>query len=172
MTPHVAGIIPTKAEKMASICFDLMTTRLFNIREIFSRVDPAKFAEVMDDAVLLMMDQIVNEVAEEYMPDVWKKIPQKVKDDIVVTADNESTEFMTAFMKDMQVHIDDIVHFNGGKEILEVLQFQSFLWKADDIFLEGCDSRAPVFKVSKVHEVDLHVRQSYKHGFKNRGIGL
>ena len=103
------GIIPTKAEKMASICFDLMTTKLFSIHEIFSRLDPKRFAEVMDDVVLLMMDQVINEVANEYMPQTWKNLPKDVRDDIVVTADNESGKFLTAFMKDMQDHVEDVV---------------------------------------------------------------
>ena len=59
------GIIPTKAKKMASITFDLMTRRLLKIHEVFARLQPDKFAEAMDDAVLLMMDQVINEVAEE-----------------------------------------------------------------------------------------------------------
>ena len=103
------GIIPTKAEKMASICFDLMTTRLFSIHEIFSRLDPKKFADVMDDAVLLMMDQVINETATQYMPDLWKNLPSEVRDDIIVTADAESGKFLTAFMKDMQDHVEDVV---------------------------------------------------------------
>jgi uncharacterized membrane protein YheB (UPF0754 family) len=103
------GIIPTKAAKMASISFDLMTTRLLNIQEVFNRLDPAKFAEVMDDAVLLLMDKVVNEVAMEYMPQTWSGMPKEVKDDIVVTADSESNAFMTEFMADMQAHVDDVV---------------------------------------------------------------
>jgi uncharacterized membrane protein YheB (UPF0754 family) len=103
------GIIPTKAAKMASISFDLMTTRLFNLREVFHRLDPARFAEVMDDAVLLLMDKVINEVAMEYMPVTWSSMPKEVKDDIIVTADNESNAFMTHFMADMQEHVDDVV---------------------------------------------------------------
>jgi hypothetical protein len=94
---------------MASISFDLMTTKLFNIQDVFNRLDPKKFAEVMDDAVLLLMDKVINEVAEQYMPDTWADIPQEVKNDIVVTADSESNNFMATFMKDMQTHVDDVV---------------------------------------------------------------
>jgi uncharacterized membrane protein YheB (UPF0754 family) len=94
---------------MAGICFDLMTRKLFSIHEIFGRLDPKRFAEVMDDAVLLMMDEVINEVANEYMPDVWKSIPKAVRDDIIVTADGESGKFLTAFMKDMQEHVEDVV---------------------------------------------------------------
>ena len=103
------GIIPTKARKMAYISFDLITTKLLDIQVIFSQVDPVQFAEVMDDAILLLMDKVINEVAMETMPRTWSNIPQAVKDDIVVTADNESGVFMASFMKDMQDHIHDVV---------------------------------------------------------------
>jgi len=103
------GIIPTKAEKMASICFELMTQKLFNIKEIFHRLDPVRFSEVMSDSVLLMLDKIINEVALEYMPTTWLHLPQEVKDDIVVTASVECGPFLTDFMRDMQEHVDDVV---------------------------------------------------------------
>ena len=78
------GIIPTKAEKMASVCFELMTTKLLNLNEIFDRLEPAKFSEVMEDALLLMLDTIVNEVAMKYMPKIWSGLPKEVKDEVVI----------------------------------------------------------------------------------------
>lgn len=103
------GIIPAKAEKMASISFELMTKKLFNIREIFHRLDPQRFAQVMEDPVLLMLDKIIQEVAMTYMPSVWEGLPQDVKDDIVVTAHNDCEVFLSDFMQDMQDHVDDVV---------------------------------------------------------------
>ena len=103
------GIIPTKAEKMASTTFDLMTTKLLTVHEIFTRLDPVKFSAVMEDAVLLMLDSVINEVASEYMPQAWQSMPKEVRDDIIVTADNESGKFLSAFMKDMQEHVEDVV---------------------------------------------------------------
>ncbi|VEU43590.1 unnamed protein product [Pseudo-nitzschia multistriata] len=103
------GIIPAKARKMATISFDLMTTRLLDLQEIFNQIDPVKFAEAMDEAILLMLDNVISEVAMETMPNTWGNIPQAVKDDIIVTADNESGKFLTEFMKDMQAHVYDVV---------------------------------------------------------------
>jgi uncharacterized membrane protein YheB (UPF0754 family) len=103
------GIIPTKAAKMAALCCDLMTTRLFNIQEIFGRLDPKEFSRVMEDALLLMMDKIIQEVAQEYMPRVWESLPMEVKTDVVVMTDQEADQFLTDFMKDMQQHIDDVL---------------------------------------------------------------
>ena len=103
------GIIPSKAEKMASICFELMTKRLFSIREVFGRLDPVRFSEVMADHVLLMMDSIINEVAMTYMPNLWESLPKEVRDDIVVTADSECGAFLADFMKDVQAHVEDVI---------------------------------------------------------------
>ena len=103
------GIIPSKAEKMATISFELFTKKLFNMKEIFMRLNPTRFSEVMSDSLLLMMDSIINEVATQYMPTIWEKLPQAVKDDVIVLADHEGEAFLTDFMKDMQDHVDDVV---------------------------------------------------------------
>lgn len=103
------GIIPTKAEKMASTSFDLMTEKLFDIKEIFGRLDPVRFSEVMEDGVLLMMDSVINQVAEQYMGNAWKKLPPEVRDDVIVTAEADANQFMAGFMADLQAHFDDVM---------------------------------------------------------------
>lgn len=103
------GVVPSRVEKMASLSFELFTKRLFNVRDIFNRLDPERFAEVMGDAVLLMLDSIIQEVAMEYMPKTWSKLPQAVRDDIVITADLAGGPFLRDFMVDMQAHIEDVV---------------------------------------------------------------
>ena len=103
------GIIPAKAEKMASTCFDLMTTKLLNVQEQFNRLDPKRFSEVMESGLLLLIDEVLEEVGMEYMPHVWMDLPQDVKDELVVVADLSSSKFLTAFMADMVAHIEDVV---------------------------------------------------------------
>ena len=103
------GIIPTKTEKMASLCFDLMTTKLLNMKEIFDRIDPVKFSEAMEDATLLMLDSVVDEVAMKYMPKCWYNLPQKVKDEVVVAMSIESDQFLATFMEEVKARIEDIL---------------------------------------------------------------
>jgi uncharacterized membrane protein YheB (UPF0754 family) len=94
---------------MAGICFDLFTEKLFSVQEVFSRLDPVRFSLVMEDSLLLLMDQVISQVAMEHMPTVWQKLPKEVKDDIIVTADTENGPFLTALMKDMQEHVEDVL---------------------------------------------------------------
>ncbi|CAB9519987.1 expressed unknown protein [Seminavis robusta] len=103
------GVVPTKAKKMASVCFDLMTEKLLNVKEIFGRLNPDKFSAVMEDGVLLMMDDIINDVAEEFMGDAWNNLPKEIRNDIVVTAEGDANEFLAGFMADLQNHCDDVM---------------------------------------------------------------
>eukprot|EP00592_Proboscia_alata_P012967 CAMPEP_0194385048 /NCGR_PEP_ID=MMETSP0174-20130528/77834_1 /TAXON_ID=216777 /ORGANISM="Proboscia alata, Strain PI-D3" /LENGTH=347 /DNA_ID=CAMNT_0039172799 /DNA_START=262 /DNA_END=1305 /DNA_ORIENTATION=+ len=94
---------------MASNCFELMMTKLIDIKEIFGRLKPDEFSKSMEQGVLLLMDSIINETANEYMPYVWKRLPNAVKDEIVVLADQESPKFLTAFMTDMQENVHEVM---------------------------------------------------------------
>ena len=58
---------------------------------------------------LLLMDKVIHEVANEYMPTAWNALPKDVKDDIILMTDQESNVFLADFMRDMQKHVDDVI---------------------------------------------------------------
>jgi len=103
------GIIPTKAKKMATICVTLMTEQLFDIQELFKRLKPEKFYVAMEEGLKLMIDQIIKEVAEEYMPNTWYYLPIKVKTEVIDMANKACPDFLTAFIKDMQANIHNVL---------------------------------------------------------------
>jgi len=102
------GIVPTKVEKMAGVTFDLMTTKLIDIGEMFNKLDPNIFADVMKDGLLLIVDSTIDEIARKHMPTVWDALPHDVKNGIIVSAAEECPEFLAGFMIDMQKHIFDV----------------------------------------------------------------
>ena len=86
-----------------------MTTKLLNLTEIFNRLSAEKFGEVMEDALLLMLDTIVNEVAMKYMPGAWSQLPKEVKDEVIVVMNIESESFLVEFMEDIKANIENIL---------------------------------------------------------------
>ena len=104
------GVLPCKIEKIAGKSVDLILEKLLNVKEIFKRLDPVAFSEVMDKGLILLIDKVISETAEEFMPTIWNRLPQDVKDEIVVKASIESNaHFLQKFMEDMQEHIDDVL---------------------------------------------------------------
>jgi hypothetical protein len=54
-----------------------MTTKLFDIKDIFGRLEPEKMYDCMEDGLLLMIDEILQDVANEYMPKTWNYMPSR-----------------------------------------------------------------------------------------------
>ena len=62
------GIVPRKAEKMAMISVDLMTSKLIKPSEIFGRLDPARIAKEIEVPMMAAAEDVVREVAQQYQP--------------------------------------------------------------------------------------------------------
>lgn len=103
------GIVPTKAEKIGSKTVDLVTSKLLNIREVFQKLDPTQFSESVSEGSLLMLDEVINEVFGQSFPKVWSKLPQDVKDEIVVMAYKEHPILLSNLMQDMKDNIEDVL---------------------------------------------------------------
>jgi len=86
-----------------------MTERLLNVSEIFSNLEPEKVYMEMENCLLLMIDQIIKELAEKYMPNIWYFLPKKVKTEVVIMARDSCPQFLTGFISDMQFNIDQIL---------------------------------------------------------------
>lgn len=103
------GIIPSKAEKMARTTVQLMTSRLFTLEEIFDRLEPEGFYEAAKDGLLILIDEIIQETANESMPTAWYYLPTKVKDEIVLSANEACPKFLVSFIADMKKNIDSVL---------------------------------------------------------------
>lgn len=87
---------------------DLMT-QLFDITEIFAQLDPYLFFKSMEDGLLLVLDIILNDEATQHLGEKWRKIPDTVKNELVLGAFHECPEFMTNFLTDFTHHIHDVL---------------------------------------------------------------
>jgi len=138
------GIIPTKAAKMAGTCTELMTTKLINVKQVFSRLEPGEFSKVMEPGLISMMDTIINETATSYVPSIWEFLPDNVRDECVLKALEESPQFLTSFMEDVKEHIDDI--FDLKHMVIEHCVANKQL--LNNIFMECGDKEFKFIEVS------------------------
>ena len=93
--------------KMAAKSVDLMTEKLINVQEVFSRVEPGKFADVMADGLFYMMVRIVNDVARKHLPEgVWDGLKEDVRDETMIKAFDDIPMFLEKFMNTMKSDIE------------------------------------------------------------------
>ncbi|MBF0351993.1 MAG: DUF445 domain-containing protein [SAR324 cluster bacterium] len=102
------GIIPRKAEKMASLACDLMTSKLISIEEIFTRLDPKRVAAEMEPALLNLIETITNQIMMEQAASMWEMIPQRVKDEIYHRAKDEAPTVIATMMQEIKDNINEL----------------------------------------------------------------
>ncbi|GBG28116.1 Sugar phosphate exchanger 3 [Hondaea fermentalgiana] len=105
------GIVPTKAEKMASDSVDLMTEKLFNIREIFGRIEKEKAALHLEEGFEVTLTRVVDKLADEYIIEkttAWKRTESAVKEQIKSWSLAELPSFTAGFMSDLVDNLDEV----------------------------------------------------------------
>ena len=103
------GIIPAKAAKMAAISVDLLTQRLFNVREIFARLDADKFSEEFRPGTEKIMLKLVPEIARDLMPGVWETLPGRVRRALLRKMLDDNRVMVRDLLDEMRENVDQVL---------------------------------------------------------------
>src|SRR3569623_377316 len=102
------GIVPRKAATMASIACDTMTTKLIRPEDIFDRLDPDRIAEVIEQPMLRVVEDITREVASHYSPGLWEVAPESVKKLIISRIQADAPNMIRQIMIDIKANIRSV----------------------------------------------------------------
>ena len=102
------GIIPRRAEKMASIAADTLTARLINTRELYNRIDPTEIIKALEEPLIRDIDIIADEVIGKLQPEIWEALPTLVRDQLFGNMRKEIPGVIKALMADMDRDLDSI----------------------------------------------------------------
>ena len=102
------GIIPFKAAKMARKATKLMTSKLLDVKEVFSRIDPLRVTEEIEPALHNLLGPIVDAVGREQSPIAWEMMPYSVKQEIIARAEADTPSVITGMMRELTDNIEDV----------------------------------------------------------------
>ena len=103
------GIIPAKAGKMAAILCDLMTTKLLDVKVMFGKIHPEKFAEALAPEMTPSMHRIIEDVARREAPEFWEGLPSYVQAELVKEAMVGAPRFLKNVIEDLQKHVYEVL---------------------------------------------------------------
>lgn len=106
------GIIPSKAPSMAVKAVDLMTDKLLDVKEVFSRVDPKKVSENLEKSILQISKQIINEVMKSQIPIIWNRISDEKKQKLYNKVSENLPFTIENTMQDVKENVDKLIDFN------------------------------------------------------------
>jgi uncharacterized membrane protein YheB (UPF0754 family) len=93
---------------MASIACDTMTSRLLSPQDVFSRIDPARIAQEIEEPMLQHVDEITRKAAAIYSPGLWEAAPDSVKNLIIKRIKDDAPAMVAAIMADLKANIDSV----------------------------------------------------------------
>ncbi|EMB5790771.1 DUF445 family protein [Acinetobacter baumannii] len=107
------GIVPRKAEKMATTAVELMTAKLIKPEEIFARLDPKRIAKEIEKSLMAAAEDITREVAQEYQPGLWEGMPEFARQRLIRRVQSKAPEIVEHIMSEVQRDVNryfDIKH--------------------------------------------------------------
>lgn len=107
------GIVPRKAEKMATTAVELMTAKLIKPEEIFVRLDPKRIAKEIEKPLMAAAEDITREVAQEYQPGLWEGMPEFARQRLIRRVQSKAPEIVEHIMSEVQRDVNryfDIKH--------------------------------------------------------------
>lgn len=102
------GIVPRKAEFMANIAVDTVTTHLINAQDLFDRLDPKRVAQALEAPLTATVDDIVRDVAASYQPGLWESLPEMVRKKLIQRVQKEAPNQIAEIMHDVKDNLDEV----------------------------------------------------------------
>jgi uncharacterized membrane protein YheB (UPF0754 family) len=102
------GIIPRRAEKMATIAADTLLARLISARELYSRLDPQEIIKATEKPLMRDVAAIAHEVIGELQPGIWEALPENLKKQLVQSLQKEVPYVIRSVMVEMDRDLDSV----------------------------------------------------------------
>jgi len=102
------GIVPSKVRKMASIFIRNFTEKLLTVDEIFAHLDASILAREVDGCLSETLARVIDEVGWEVAPRTWKKMPETVKEELILRVREESPQLLAEVLHEAKGNIDNI----------------------------------------------------------------
>jgi len=103
------GIIPAKAPRMATKAIDLMTDKLLDIKQVFSKIQPECISKNMEKSVEVISKQILNEVMMAQIPIIWTKLPNSSKNTLYKKIIENLPQSIELTMSDVKENINELI---------------------------------------------------------------
>ena len=73
------GVLPANAERMATICVQLMTAHLLDVKSIFAKIDPQRVSDILSPAIEKHAAEVVEDALSSRYPKIWESLPERLR---------------------------------------------------------------------------------------------
>jgi uncharacterized membrane protein YheB (UPF0754 family) len=126
------GILPANAERMATSCVRLMTSRLLDVSTIFERVQPERISALLTPPLEKRTEEIVEDVLSERFPTLWETMPSTLRDQARNRVRDEIPQVVEKLMVELHEELDRYLDLEGlvvGAFVRQRTLLNEFFWR-------------------------------------------
>lgn len=103
------GMVPSRAEKMASLAIDRSLAKVGNISDFYQQLDPDKIADHFLTVARPVIPDLVDRVMEKENPLLWRTLPEFAKDFVYRKVDEDLPKNAGKINEEFVAHLDDLI---------------------------------------------------------------
>jgi uncharacterized membrane protein YheB (UPF0754 family) len=103
------GIIPSKAEKMATIFVDTTMVHLGTLSEVFQRMDPERIAAQVVRTLEPRVDELTDEVMRRSHVVLWENLPEMMRNAVYARVREELPRLVHQLLRDVDTQVEELV---------------------------------------------------------------
>ncbi|GAB4589034.1 hypothetical protein [Nocardia sp. IFM 10818] len=103
------GIVPSRADKMASIAVDKGLAKLGNVGDFFRELGPDKLAEHFTETAELQIRDIVEDILKREHPQLWYNLPSGVREMVHQRVKEQLPDILRELTEEIGNNIDQLV---------------------------------------------------------------
>jgi hypothetical protein len=126
------GIVPSRADKMASIATDKALLKVGSMGDFYREFDPDKIAEHLAKTARQEIRGIVSRIMEAEHPQLWRDLPPSMKEAVFERVDAQLPEIVRGITHELGAHIDQCI----DAKLLIMRHFREDPALMNSIFLE------------------------------------
>ncbi|MEV0030496.1 hypothetical protein [Nocardia sp. NPDC050793] len=103
------GIVPSRADKMASIAVDKGLAKLGSVSDFYRELEPDKLAEHLASIADAQITDIVEEILRREHPQLWYNLPSQVRDMVHARVRQQLPEILRELTEELGANIDQLI---------------------------------------------------------------
>ncbi|TSD99749.1 hypothetical protein FOS14_10840 [Skermania sp. ID1734] len=103
------GIVPSRADKMASLAVDKGLAKLGNIGDFYEELEPEAIAAQLTKVAETQIRDIVDDLLSREYPQIWNNLPRAVKEAVYSRVQAQLPEIITELTVELGRNIDQLI---------------------------------------------------------------
>jgi uncharacterized membrane protein YheB (UPF0754 family) len=107
------GVLPANADRMATTCVQLMTSKLLDEKAVFKRIEPSRISALLGPTIEEHAEGIVEDVLARRFPRLWKMVPELVREKSRNRLRGEIPNVVEKMMAELHDELDEYLNIES-----------------------------------------------------------